>query len=222
MDISFDKAGAQRYFDALSKNDFPTIEQLFDEQLGTRPGVRVKAHKGLAEILDKDGSIGQIACSKLGPHARPVRALLFDKRPDQNWALGWHQDRTIAVRQKHDTPGFSPWSEKSGIVHVEPPFELLSKMVTLRAHIDDCGEDNAPLLITPGSHKKGRIASDNVAKIAEDLGKYACTAKRGDIWLYASSIAHASEAAVNPKRRRVLHVDYSADELPGKLEWLGV
>ena len=172
MKNDFVTNGAEHYYEILSNNDLTLLEKLFDEQLGTRPGVRVKSHKGLAKIIDKDGSIGQISCATLGPNARPVRALLFDKRPDQNWALGWHQDRTIAVREKHITPGFGPWSEKSGVAHVEPPFELLSRMVTLRAHIDDCGEDNAPLLIAPGSHKKGRIAADNVAVIAKESWQY--------------------------------------------------
>jgi hypothetical protein len=33
---------------------------------------------------------------------------------------------------------------------------------------------------------------------------------------------HASEAAVVPSGRRVLQVDYAAEELPGGLRWLGL
>jgi len=47
-------------------------------------------------------------------------------------------------------------------------------------------------------------------------------AEAGDIWLYATPILHASEAAAEPDRRRVLQVDFSAEELPGGLHWLGV
>ena len=35
-------------------------------------------------------------------------------------------------------------------------------------------------------------------------------------------ILHASNAAETPRRRRVLQIDYSADDLPGGLQWLGV
>ncbi|MGJ4965035.1 hypothetical protein [Bradyrhizobium sp. SZCCHNRI1009] len=44
----------------------------------------------------------------------------------------------------------------------------------------------------------------------------------GDIWLYATPILHASEPSVQPGHRRVLQVDFTADELPGGLIWLGV
>jgi len=49
-----------------------------------------------------------------------------------------------------------------------------------------------------------------------------CLAERGDIWAYATPILHASDAARRPSARRVLHVDYSADELPPPLAWYGV
>ena len=44
----------------------------------------------------------------------------------------------------------------------------------------------------------------------------------GDLWIYATSIVHASERARKPGRRRVLQVDYASGELPGGLQWLGV
>ncbi|MBI1211809.1 MAG: phytanoyl-CoA dioxygenase [Alphaproteobacteria bacterium] len=152
----------------------------------------------------------------------PVRAILFDKRPESNWTLGWHQDRTIAVCARVETKGFGPWSVKAGILHVEPPFALIERMITLRAHLDDCGEDNAPLLIVPGSHRLGRVPANEVSALAARCGSLPCLAKAGDIWLNATAIVHASKAAMRPARRRVLQVDYSADELPNGLRWLGV
>ena len=41
---------------------------------------------------------------------RPVRGILFDKTPDSNWLVPWHQDLTLAVRSRIDLPGFGPWS----------------------------------------------------------------------------------------------------------------
>jgi hypothetical protein len=32
-------------------------------------------------------------------------------------------------------------------------------------------------------------------------------------------ILHASSAALEPRRRRVIHLEYAADTLPGELEW---
>lgn len=47
-------------------------------------------------------------------------------------------------------------------------------------------------------------------------------AHAGDIWAYATPILHASDAALDPKARRVLQVDYAAFDLPGGLEWSGL
>lgn len=158
----------------------------------------------------------------LGNRCRPVRALILDKSTDRNWALGWHQDRTICVRERRDVPDFGPWTIKHGLPHAEPPFALLERMVTLRVHLDDAGTENGPLLIAPGSHRLGRLREDALEPAVRRCGTFACTAQAGDVWLYATTILHASPRARRPARRRVLQVDFSADDLPGGLEWAGI
>src|SRR5262245_7189469 len=81
----------------------------------------------------------------LGPGAFVVRGLFFDKTPRANWKVSWHQDLTIAVRVRIEAPGFGPWSLKAGVVHVQPPAEILERMATVRLHLDDCSESNGPL-----------------------------------------------------------------------------
>ena len=56
---------------------------------------------------------------------RPVRGIYFDKNPEANWLVAWHQDLTLAVRNQFDVPGFGPWSVKEGVPHVQPPVFLL-------------------------------------------------------------------------------------------------
>jgi len=94
--------------------------------------------------------------------------------------------------------------------------------VTLRLHIDPAGPDNAPLRIVPGSHLLGRINEPEIDSVVARLGTSTCPADRGDVWAYAATILHASDRAAAPGRRRVLQLSYSADALPGGLEWLGV
>lgn len=171
---------------------------------------------GLAELL------GPEALGALVPGMRPVRAILFDKSAQTNWALGWHQDRTIAVRARVDLPGFGPWSVKQGLVHVEPPFAPIEAMRTMRVHLDPVPEDNAPLLVAPGSHRLGRIAEAALAGVVQRCGSAMCLAEAGDVWLYAMPIVHASAAASGGRHRRVLQVDFSSEPLPGALEWLGL
>src|SRR6185437_11540902 len=99
---------------------------------------------------------------------------------------------------------------------------VFSKMTTLRLHLDPTPAENSPLLIAPGSHRLGRIAEADVPSVVADRGVFTCLADRGDAWLYATPILHASEASKTPLRRRVLQVDYAMDDLPGGLEWTGV
>ena len=154
--------------------------------------------------------------------ARPVRAILFDKTAATNWALGWHQDRVIAVRERVETPGFGPWTRKHGALHVAPPFELLARMLTLRVHLDPVPATNGPLLVAPGSHRLGLVPQGEIAAVVERCGTAACLAEAGDIWAYSTPILHASERVHTPAHRLVLQVDYAAEDLPGGLEWLGL
>jgi ectoine hydroxylase-related dioxygenase (phytanoyl-CoA dioxygenase family) len=111
---------------------------------------------------------------------------------------------------------------KAGLAHVVPPFEILARMLTVRIHIDPVDLDNAPLLIVPGSHRLGRVAEQDIAAVATGLGAAVCEADRGDLWLYATPILHASARAARPARRRVLQLLYTAERLPNGLEWLGI
>jgi len=147
---------------------------------------------------------------------------MFDKSPLLNWSVAWHQDRAIAVAERRDAPGFGPWSVKDGHAHVAPPVEVLDRMVTVRVHIDDCGLENAPLLAALGTHKLGRVAASQAEAVAMEHEVLTCTARAGDVWVYATPILHASEPSRSSVHRRVLQIDYAACNLPFGLRWLGL
>ena len=93
-------------------------------------------------------------------------------------------------------------------------------MLTLRIHLDDVGAGAAPLLIIPGSHRLGRLSDADVEAVVHGSSPVACLAARGNVWAYATAIVHGSEAYGDPDgQRRVLQVDFSADDLPGDLDW---
>jgi hypothetical protein len=220
--MQLSRHGAQHIPVALSSENLEQLEQALAGTPPDRPGIRLTGLPALSDFLSPKGCIGRHAAATLGPAARPVRALLFNKSKNQNWSLGWHQDRTIAVSNRVDTPGFGNWTIKSNIQHVEPPFDLVEKMLTVRVHLDDVGPANAPLLIVPGSHRLGRIPEAQLSSAAARLGSHACLACRGDIWIYATPIVHASDPSAENASRRVLQVDYSTAELPAGLQWLGI
>jgi hypothetical protein len=220
--MNFSRDGAELFGGAVSACDLRDIKDAIAGLPPDQAGIRLHGLAALQPSLTTLGPVGALAASVLGLACLPVRAILFDKTPTTNWSLAWHQDRTIAVTERIDVGGFGPWTVKDGMLHVAPPFDLLASMVTLRLHLDPVPATNAPLLIAPGSHRLGRIPETEVTNMVRDCGTYACLADAGDIWLYATPILHASEAAREPAHRRVLQVDFAAGDLPGGLNWLGV
>jgi ectoine hydroxylase-related dioxygenase (phytanoyl-CoA dioxygenase family) len=165
-------------------------------------------------------AIRDLVSPGVGAAAIPVRALFFDKTPEANWPALWHQDLTIAVAQPHHLPGFGPWSMKAGIVHVEPPAELLAGMLTVRLHLDDCHEANGPLRVIPGSHGQGRLTRERIQAIRQTTAETICLAPAGAALLMRPLLLHASSPAKEPRHRRVLHIEFArADALPPPLRW---
>ena len=151
--------------------------------------------------------------------ARPVRSILFDKTADSNWLVPWHQDLTIALAQAHERPGWGPWSVKRGVPHARPPAGVLESMITLRLHLDDCPMANGALRIVPGSHRLGVIAAADIAGLREARGEVVCEAAAGTVLFMRPLLLHASSKSTAPARRRVLHVEYAAMDLPAPLRW---
>lgn len=220
--LDFAAIGATYIPQVVSEDECVALRAFADAMLKRGPGARFSATAGLASLLGPSGPMGRMAAGYLKGEPRPVRAVLLNKSETANWTVPWHQDRTIAVRSPKPVDGFGPWTMKSGLHHVEPPFGILAGMVTIRLHLDDCGPDNAPLLIAPGSHRLGRLPATEAAEVAERIGPAMCLARAGDAWLYATPILHASQPAHRPSQRRVLQVDYADCALPGGLEWLGI
>jgi ectoine hydroxylase-related dioxygenase (phytanoyl-CoA dioxygenase family) len=157
----------------------------------------------------------------LGPVAFAVRGLFFDKTPTANWNLPWHQDLTIAVRARRDATGFGPWTLKGGIPHVHAPAELLGRMVTIRLHLDDCGARSGPLRVLPGSHAAGKLDPGAIATWSSRAAALAVDylVPAGGVVIMRPLLLHASASGTGPGHRRVIHLEFAAEDLPGGLEW---
>ncbi|MBI3527940.1 MAG: phytanoyl-CoA dioxygenase family protein [Betaproteobacteria bacterium] len=100
-----------------------------------------------------------------------VQCTLFDKTPQRNWSVASHQDLSIPVRARVHHPALGGWSEKEGEQFVQTPPELLEKMLAVRIHIDDCGLENGPLRLVPGSHRHGRMTDAAARQLRADVGE---------------------------------------------------
>ena len=143
----------------------------------------------------------------------------MDKTSEANWNVAWHQDLSIAVRERMDVRGFGPWSIKAGVVHVQPPREVLERMVTLRLHLDDCMAENGPLRVIPCSHSQGVLTPAKVSQMTSESKAVTCTVGTGGAIVMRPLILHASSKALRPSHRRVVHLEFSSAELPAPLQW---
>ena len=198
------------------------------EAISSGQGVRrresVYAVRNLLDVpevaaLAQSPVIRRLVSPVLGDDCFPVRGILFDKTADANWNVVWHQDLSIAVSEKAETAGFGPWSEKAGVVHVQPPASILERMMTVRLHLDDCGEANGPVQVLPGTHRAGRLANEQIQRYRQEIDAVVCTAPAGGALLMCPLLLHASSASQVPRHRRVIHLEYAAEKLPGSLRW---
>jgi len=152
----------------------------------------------------------------------PVRVVAFNKTGDSNWGVPWHQDRVIAVTERHENPAFKNWSRKNGVWYCEPPAEILNQMFFVRVHLDDNTPENGGMKISLGSHKRGVVPAAEAQKIAEGFPFENCNASRGDVLVLKMLTLHASSPSTLSSPRRAFRIDYApADLLPAPLAWAG-
>lgn len=235
-------AAVAGYAEAIEQDGFRVVEGIASDAEVDRllPALAAVDHAGAVErrgsvhairnlleavpevrALARSAAVRGLVEPVLGADCFVVRAILFDKTPEANWKVAWHQDLTIAVRERVEVPGFGPWSEKAGIPHVQPPARVLERMLTVRVHLDDCGPENGPVQVIPGSHACGRLDAGEVDAWRARARPVLATSPRGGALVMRPLILHASSPATVPGHRRVVHLEFAADELPGALQWHG-
>ena len=182
---------------------------------------------GVRNLLEISPAVSELAASTeirglvmpvLGPECFAVRATFFDKVPDANWKLRWHQDSVIAVKRRVDVPGFGAWSDKAGVLQVRPPEAVLAEMLAIRVHLDDCPGTNGPLRILAGTHTR-RWPREDIGAAKAAFREVACEVGLGGVLAMRPLVLHASSPAEVPGHRRVIHLEFAHQPLPDGLEW---
>jgi hypothetical protein len=148
-----------------------------------------------------------------------VQCTAFSKTAETNWLVPLHQDLSIPVRERVKHPECRGWSDKQGVLFVQPPAWVLERLVAIRVHIDACSVENGALRVVSGSHRRGRLAADVQAKIRDAGGERVVPVARGGALLMRPLILHASSKAAVPDGRRVLHFLFGPRTLPLGLRW---
>jgi ectoine hydroxylase-related dioxygenase (phytanoyl-CoA dioxygenase family) len=196
----------------------PTIERLRDQLGDAKHAQRNLLSVQPVRELASSRAVRDIIGAILGPRCFAVRGILFNKTEQSNWKVAWHQDLTITVRERREADGFGPWTVKAGVVHVQPSAEIMSRILAIRLHMDESAPDNGPLRVIPASHKEGRLSTEQIVDW-QKTDFVTCTVPTGGALLMRPLLLHASSACVVPKPRRVIHLEFAAEELPHGLEW---
>lgn len=183
---------------------------------GVRNGL---AKSAVLSELSASGAPLSMARSILGSRAKPTKLTIFDKTPDANWRVPWHQDLTITVEKRCDIPGYGPWSVKDGLPHVQPPSAVLQQTVAIRVHLDDTPPENGALRVLAGTHLLGRLSDTRIQELRDRMEGIVCPVAVGGAMVMSPLLLHSSRRATSPGRRRVLHFEYSAALLPEGLSW---
>lgn len=152
-----------------------------------------------------------------GPDYFLVKSIYFDKPEQSNWFVAYHQDLTISVQEKKQVAGYDQWTVKNNQFAVQPPVALLENIFTIRIHLDDTDENNGALKIVPGSHRKGIYRPATIDWNKEE--EVVCKVQSGGIMIMQPLLLHASNRTTNNNKRRVIHLEFSNQLLPGELQW---
>ena len=204
--MNLNEAGFEKFREVLSSPECDALLASLESVNRSRAGARhLMSHPAVAQLA-RDPRLLRIAGGAI-----PYRATLFDKSRASNWLVAWHQDTAIPLASRFEAEEWGPWSIKAGISYAHAPAWALEKIVALRLHLDPSTADNGPLLVIPGSHRRGVFRPGGEDK------HVACVCGRGDVLAMRPLLLHSSQKAASPEPRRVLHIEYaeSLDLAPG-------
>jgi ectoine hydroxylase-related dioxygenase (phytanoyl-CoA dioxygenase family) len=176
----------------------------------SRAGIRHAMQNPAVAELARDSRICGLANSLLRGQAIPYRATLFDKSPDSNWLVVWHQDTALPRREEKPSPGWGPWSRKEGVHYAHAPARALCEIVALRLHLDDSTAENGPLRVLPGTHTLGVLSDDALHVLSEQVQPVDCLTAKGGVVAMRPLLVHASSKSKSDRPRRVLHIEYTS------------
>jgi ectoine hydroxylase-related dioxygenase (phytanoyl-CoA dioxygenase family) len=216
---SFECDGYSVISNVLDSQDTDEIARAVGGMPGTYAGTRslleLEWCARLAERLANEPRIRRF----LPVSARAVQCTLFAKTAESNWLVSLHQDLRIPVAERIESAACSGWSRKEGNTFVQPPVSVLESIVAVRLHLDDCDEGNGALRVMPGSHRLGRLSSDEAQREREARGERVVSVLRGGAMVMRPLLLHASSKSLVASPRRVLHFVYGEAELPEGLRW---
>jgi len=160
--------------------------------------------KDIAQYLKKHSDLIELMPSQ----AVAVQCNYFIKDSVSNWSVALHRDLSIPVQARIDSKKWRNWSEKEGVLYVQPPKAVLQSLLVVRVHLEDNTKENGVLELVAQSHENDAESG---------LREPACV-KRGGVLIMKPLTLHASTKVIKGKRR-VLHFVFGSPKLPNGAQW---
>ena len=161
--------------DVIDSEEVGNIGELISGALaggaGTRRLIEMPWCQDLADRLTRDPRLR----NSLPTEPIAVQCTLFIKSARTNWLVSLHQDLSVPVAERVESPYCSGWSEKEGDIFVQPPVHLLERMLAVRVHLDDSCERNGALRVVPCSHRLGRLTPEAALRARSERGRITST-----------------------------------------------
>lgn len=206
--------------DVYSSDEISQILQLIEsKEIVGQFGVRefLQDHPDIKQLIFTNNLVDIIKTISSKCH-KAIKSIYFDKPPNSNWVVNWHQDLTINLTHKIDCEGYKNWRVNTERTIVQPAIEMLESIFTIRIHLDDCTKENGALRVIEKSHQKGVIELKEWISKKEGIEKI-CEVKKGGILILKPLTLHASKRTENQKNRRVIHIEFTDQELPKGMNW---
>lgn len=174
-----------------------------------RRGQRLTNMRKLSGLLP---SMFKTTLTEFGYNPAPLRAVGFNKTPEHNWSLPWHQDRVIAMTDRIDDPRYTNWSRKSGVWHCEPPARDLERMAFAYIAFDDMDQHSGGLELANGSHRQGVLQERQIDDIIKACDIICPALRHGEVLLVSALMLHRSGILTGKINRRSLRVDFAKAE----------
>jgi len=104
------------------------------------------------------------------------------------------------------------------VTGVQPPVEIMARVLTVRIHLDDCTAANGALQVLPATHQ-GRMSATEVNAQQKRAASVTCEVPVVGLLMMRPLLLHASSPMDQPLSRRVIHFEFANFELPSPLDW---
>ena len=127
----FSEAGFVVLPDMLGAGELQIVDAALDGITASLAGARQMLALDWCAALEEKVRQQLVAAELIPFDHVAVQCTFFEKSREHNWLVPLHQDLSIPVQRRVEHAELTGWSEKNGVLDVQPPVALLEQLVAL-------------------------------------------------------------------------------------------